>query len=96
MFYDYSFFITADVKPGEKTPCADFPGPGDAEHRVLMNPMLEYINNFDGHIDDMFNKFMSTHNKKYRDQTEHMEIQHLFRQNVRCGKDMVCVMQINN
>ncbi|XP_074642740.1 digestive cysteine proteinase 1-like [Tubulanus polymorphus] len=62
--------------------CGGFPGPG-AEHRVLMNPMQEYIHNYDGHIHHMFENFKMTHKRRYNNTVEHASRKHYFRQNVR-------------
>ena len=64
--------------------CGGFPGPGDDEHRVQMNPMMEYIGNNDEHTDSMFNHFKKTHKKNYSGNKEHDIRKHTFRQNVRC------------
>jgi hypothetical protein len=65
------------------TKCGSFPGPGDSTRGIRMNPMMEFINNFDDHIDEMFNDFKITHKKEYKDFNEHTTRQHIFRQNVR-------------
>lgn len=63
--------------------CGAFPGPGDAEHRILMNPMKEYIDHDESQIDAKFEKFKKKHDKKYKNQVEHERRKHYFRQNVR-------------
>ncbi|XP_067948053.1 digestive cysteine proteinase 2-like [Watersipora subatra] len=63
--------------------CDGFPGPGNAESRILLNPMREYINRDDSHHQEMFGKFKKLHNKDYSDATEHSRREAIFRQNVR-------------
>jgi len=63
--------------------CGGFPGPGDAESRILMNPMREYINHDDTHHQEMFAQFKAKHNKNYADEKEHASRESIFRQNVR-------------
>ena len=64
-------------------PCQGYPGPGDAEHRVLANPMAEYIHGQDEHVHVMFEKFKNKHGKKYSTSSEEMKRKQLFRDNVR-------------
>lgn len=71
-----------DVFPADLT-CGPFPGPGSSEHRVLANPMIEYIHNHDRHITEMFELFKTTHGKAYQHDMEHSQRLHNFRQNVR-------------
>ncbi|XP_050402314.1 digestive cysteine proteinase 1 [Patella vulgata] len=68
--------------PPANLTCGGFPGPG-AEKKVRMNPMSEYVNHFDQHVDEMFESYKKTHDKKYKDIKEHEERKHVFRQNVR-------------
>lgn len=63
--------------------CDGFPGPGDMEHRITMNPMREYVHNDDRHIDDMFETFKKTHNKKYINGKDHSQRKQFFKNNVR-------------
>ncbi|KAK2151582.1 hypothetical protein LSH36_358g01013 [Paralvinella palmiformis] len=70
-------------KPQKGLTCGAFPGPGDAEHRILMNPMKEYIDHDESQIDAKFEKFKKKHDKKYKNQVEHERRKHYFRQNVR-------------
>lgn len=64
--------------------CRDFPGPGDkAQHRVLMNPMHEYIHNDDSHHHAQFNMFKKLHGKDYDTELEHQSRLHIFRHNLR-------------
>ena len=63
--------------------CGDFPGPGDAEHKILMNPMKEYIDHDESHTDSNFEKFKRIHGKKYKNEIEHEKRKHYFRQNLR-------------
>ncbi|CAD5117923.1 DgyrCDS6668 [Dimorphilus gyrociliatus] len=64
--------------------CGGFPGPGsEKEGHILFNPMKEYINNYDEHVDHLFNIFKKKHGKKYSHPHEHEEKKHIFRQNLR-------------
>lgn len=68
--------------------CGDFPGPGDSVHRVLNNPIGEFMNHHvdphhDDHIVTMFEQFKSTHKPVYAHDKEHAQRLHNFRQNVR-------------
>ncbi|XP_061192572.1 digestive cysteine proteinase 1-like [Saccostrea echinata] len=63
--------------------CSGFPGPGFSERKVLMNPMVEYIHNYDNHVEEMFIKHKQKHAPKYSSIKEHAQRQHIFRQNVR-------------
>ena len=63
--------------------CGDFPGPGNAESKVLVNPMSEYIQGRDEHVHEMFDKFRKKHNKKYNDENEAEKRKMIFRDNIR-------------
>ena len=63
--------------------CGDFPGPGTSEHKILHNPMKEYIHHHDDHIQEMFQNFKKTHKPNYSGEKEHAQRLHNFRQNVR-------------
>ncbi len=63
--------------------CGGFPGPGEEEHKVLVNPMAEYIHGQDEHVNVMFEKFTEKHNRKYRDFAEHGKRKMIFRDNIR-------------
>ena len=63
--------------------CHGYPGPGDAEHRILSNPMAEYIHGQDEHVHVMFDKFKKKHGKKYPNYSEEMKRKQLFRDNIR-------------
>ena len=63
--------------------CGGYPGPGDAEHRVLMNPMAEFIHGHDSHVDPMFEKFKKKHGKKYANGLEEIKRKMLYRDNIR-------------
>ena len=67
----------------DKTSCGGFPGPGDAEHSVTMNPMQEYVQGRDNHHSEMFGKFRRQHKKEYVNDKEMHGRMHTFRQNVR-------------
>ncbi|KAI4482319.1 hypothetical protein M0804_008870 [Polistes exclamans] len=83
--YDwYSFDAPSpDVfKVAENSTCVSFPGPGD-NHIYTFNPMKEFIHNYDEHVNVAFKKFKKTHQKYYRNETEHTGRKELFRQNMR-------------
>lgn len=64
--------------------CRNFPGPGDqAQHRILMNPMREYIHSDDSHHHHEFGLFKHRHGKNYDTELEHASRLHIFRQNYR-------------
>lgn len=71
--------------------CGDFPGPGiskrrvlkNSEIQVLMNPLKEYIHNYDQHHQELFEKFKMTHNRAYTGKTEHASRFSMFKNNVR-------------
>nr|QOV03073.1 cathepsin L2 [Dysdercus peruvianus] len=63
--------------------CTGFPGPGK-EHIYSFNPMKEFINNYETHLEHSWAKFITKHNKKYdHDNNEHHKRKELFRQNLR-------------
>nr|KAF7397988.1 hypothetical protein H0235_015996 [Vespula pensylvanica] len=83
--YDwYSFDAPSpDVfKVTENSTCISFPGPGD-KHIYTFNPMQEFIHNYDEHVNVAFKKFKKTHQKYYKNETEHIKRKELFRQNMR-------------
>jgi hypothetical protein len=62
--------------------CRSFPGPG-VEHIGLNNPIREFINGEEKHIDNDFNKFVDKHNKSYKNETHERERKNIFRHNYR-------------
>lgn len=63
--------------------CESFPGPG-VDHIYNFNPMMEFINNYDDHVNAAFDKFKHHHNRNYPNGTaEHFERKNHFRQNMR-------------
>ncbi|KAL3869090.1 hypothetical protein ACJMK2_041816 [Sinanodonta woodiana] len=86
---DYSGFdntvkipVTQFEVPSNMT-CGGFPGPGVAEHHILMNPMKEYIHNSKEHVHEMFENFKNTHKSNYSSDKEHAQRKHIFSHNVR-------------
>ncbi|KAJ9581501.1 hypothetical protein L9F63_023327, partial [Diploptera punctata] len=74
---------SADVfKLSPNVTCSSFPGPGD-KHIVTFNPMSEFINNIDHHVESEFDIFKRRHNKQYEDLIEHGKRKEIFRQNLR-------------
>ncbi|XP_052777162.1 digestive cysteine proteinase 1-like isoform X2 [Mya arenaria] len=69
--------------PPKNLTCSGFPGPGSSEHRVLSNPMMEYVSHNDDHVTEMFEQFKKTHSKTYTHDKEHAQRHHNFRQNLR-------------
>ena len=67
--------------------CQLFPGPGD-RHRVLVNPMREYIHSDETNLHHEFKSFKNFHAKKYSSEIEHKERMHVFRQNLRYIESM--------
>jgi hypothetical protein len=63
--------------------CGDFPGPGTADHHILQNPISEFINNNNDHIDEMFDGFKRVHKPQYKDDVDHNNRKDIFTQNVR-------------
>lgn len=83
--YEWYSFETpsADVfKFTQNTTCVDFPGPGD-KHIYTFNPMKEFIDNHDEHMENAFNSFRKTHNRNYKSSKEHHRSKENFRQNLR-------------
>jgi len=90
--YDKYYIDYHDYKKGFKDTvfnlpkglkCSGYPGPGDEEQRILMNPMAEYTHNDDKHVHVMFDKFKKKHNKVYRDVHEEEKRKVHFRDNIR-------------
>ena len=63
--------------------CGSFPGPGISSHRANMNPMREFVHGDDSHVENMFEHFKNTYNKKYQDKQDHEQRKHYFRNNLR-------------
>ncbi|XP_056019981.1 digestive cysteine proteinase 1-like [Ostrea edulis] len=63
--------------------CSGFPGLDVAQKKVLMNPMIEYLHDYDDHVHEMFAAHKVKHTPKYSSIKEHAQRQHIFRQNVR-------------
>lgn len=87
-YLDYINFGTNNIDskkfdPPTNMTCGGFPGPGIKEHRIMMNPMREYINNDQTHIDQMFGFYKNQHSKQYPSVEEHEQRKHIFRHNVR-------------
>ncbi len=53
------------------------------QHRVIANPMREFIHSDNSHVHAEFDAFKKTHKKKYPTELEHTERLHAFRQNLR-------------
>lgn len=88
-YVEYYNFDTSEVSPTvfdipKSLNCGGFPGPGDAaRHRVLANPMREFIHQDETHVHHEFNEFKDANGKKYDTHLEHQERLHAFRQNMR-------------
>ncbi|XP_059155054.1 digestive cysteine proteinase 1-like [Physella acuta] len=54
-----------------------------AEQHIMMNPIREYIHNYDDHVHEAFERFKKTHNKVYKDDEEHETRKQIFRKNLR-------------
>ncbi|XP_064624536.1 digestive cysteine proteinase 2-like [Lineus longissimus] len=86
---DYKNFNNKDkISPTTFAPpkgmtCGGFPGPGAAEHRILQNPISEYVNNNNEHIEEMFDGFKRMHKPQYKNETEHNHRKDIFTQNIR-------------
>lgn len=83
----YKNYRTADIDPNafavpQNTTCRSFPGPG-LEHVGQHNPIREYINGVDSHVDKEFDQFVDKHNKTYANQTHERQRKNIFRQNLR-------------
>jgi len=65
-------------------PCHGFPGPGDQVHNVYsFNPMKEFVDGHEEHVDVAFDQFVRRHQKNYRDESDFQVRKDLFRQNMR-------------
>ncbi|XP_059155052.1 digestive cysteine proteinase 1-like [Physella acuta] len=53
------------------------------EQHIMMNPIREYIHNYDDHVHEAFERFKKTHNKAYKDDEEHETRKQIFRKNLR-------------
>jgi hypothetical protein len=88
-YIDYKDIMVQDILPdsvfkvADNLTCAGFPGPGNDEHHITMNPMKEFCHHDESHLEPMFNKFKEFHNKSYKDDQEHAARQHSFRNNLR-------------
>lgn len=67
---------------GENLTCRAFPGPG-VEFISLHNPVKEFIDGVDKHVENAFEEFKSKHNKNYADEREHAKRLNIFRHNYR-------------
>ncbi|XP_065226229.1 digestive cysteine proteinase 1 [Planococcus citri] len=72
---DPSVFQVTDMK------CQSFPGPG-IDHVYTFNPIREFVEGYDEHVDFAFDKFKRAHNKEYDDK-EHPYRREAFKHNVR-------------
>ncbi|KAL1115154.1 hypothetical protein AAG570_007185, partial [Ranatra chinensis] len=90
--YDH-YYLTYDSfsveKPEEKVfkiqtnmTCTSFPGPG-VDHVYTFNPMKEYVEGHEDHVDSAWEAFKDEHNKKYEHEMEHSRRKEVFRQNMR-------------
>ncbi|XP_050430980.1 digestive cysteine proteinase 1 [Adelges cooleyi] len=84
---DYEIFIPSKPEPSnfnvEDMHCESFPGPG-IDHVYTFNPMMEFINNYDDHVDNSFDHFKKHHRRNYNNSTkEHFTRKNYFRQNLR-------------
>ncbi|XP_050527447.1 digestive cysteine proteinase 1 [Daktulosphaira vitifoliae] len=67
----------------EEIQCESFPGPG-IDHVYTFNPMKEFMNNYDDHVDIAFDNFKHHHKRNYDNSTkEHFDRKNYFRQNLR-------------
>ncbi|XP_076368042.1 digestive cysteine proteinase 2-like [Tachypleus tridentatus] len=62
--------------------CRSFPGPG-LENVGEHNPIKEFIDKHDYHINQAFEDFKQTHDKKYKNEKHHETRKNIFRQNYR-------------
>jgi len=62
--------------------CHDWPGPGH-EHVYQMNPMKEFIHNYDNHVRASFDDFIVKHNKWYNNKKEAEQRHVNFKHNMR-------------
>jgi C1A family cysteine protease len=61
--------------------CTHFPGPG-VDHVYTFNPMKEFIDHHETHVNNAWDDFKGKHSKEY-DQSEHSLRKEIFRQNIR-------------
>ncbi|XP_006562600.2 digestive cysteine proteinase 1 [Apis mellifera] len=86
-YLDYDWY-SSDVPNSEvfeiitNMTCIGFPGPGD-KHIYTFNPMREFVHNYDTHVNEAFEDFKKTHNKKYNNHTDQLMRKEIFRQNLR-------------
>ncbi|XP_033231685.1 digestive cysteine proteinase 1 [Belonocnema kinseyi] len=83
--YEWYSFDTPSAEVFEitgNTTCVGFPGPGD-KHIYTFNPMKEFINNYEGHVETAFDRFKNAHSREYKTNVEHHRRKELFRQNLR-------------
>lgn len=62
--------------------CQPFPGPG-IDHEYTFNPIREFIEHSENHIDSSFEKFKQKYNKPYNDPLEHTRKKEIFKSNLR-------------
>lgn len=62
--------------------CQPFPGPG-IDHVYTFNPIKEFIEHSENHIDSSFEKFKQKYNKPYNDPVEHTHKREIFKSNLR-------------
>ncbi|VVC24114.1 Hypothetical protein CINCED_3A023935 [Cinara cedri] len=82
----YKSFIPSKPDPSifniDGLKCESFPGPG-IDYVYSFNPMMEFINNYEDHVDSNFEKFKKHHKKNYINKSEHFVRKNNFRQNLR-------------
>lgn len=61
--------------------CESFPGPG-IDHVYTFNPIREFIEGYDEHVDVAFDKYKRAHSKDYDDK-EHPYRREAFKHNAR-------------
>ncbi|CAB3361153.1 Hypothetical predicted protein [Cloeon dipterum] len=81
-WYSYEAPAASVFQLPENMTCTSFPGPGD-KHIYTFNPMREFMQNYETHVNDAFEQFKQTHNKQYQDPSEHGKRKDIFRQNLR-------------
>lgn len=64
-----------------KKECHGWPGPG-MDHTYTMNPIREFVDNYDSHVSQSFDEFKENHKRNY-DTEEHERRINFFRQNMR-------------
>jgi len=64
-----------------KKECHGWPGPG-MDHTYTMNPMKEFIENYDTHVSNSFEEFKEKHQRNFQTE-EHERRLSLYRQNMR-------------